>query len=328
MEDVYVGVDLGGTNTKTGCFGSDLMLIGKSSLRTEVHEGVEAVVDRVAEGIKGLLAEHNLSLGMVPAVGIGSPGVIDVDNGVVMVTSNLKFENVPLRKMLSERLDKPVILENDANVTAWAERVAGAGKGADDMVLLALGTGIGGGIISNGELVHGFGNNGGELGHIIIYPDGRLCGCGQRGCVEAYASASSTAARAVEAIKEGGQSSLEKVYKETGEVSCKDVYEHSKSGDELARTITDGTGKALALLCVNLLHTCGPQRIVFFGAMTAEGERLLKPIQRFFDEYIWALRKEPIELCLAMLGNDAGITGTAALAKHKKERGRLGFVGE
>jgi glucokinase len=181
------------------------------------------------------------------------------------------------------------------------------------MVFFTLGTGIGGGIISGGKLLAGSGDNAAELGHIIVYPDGRRCNCGQRGCVEAYASASNTAKRAIEA---GAESSLKKVLKEKGKITSRDVYEHLKRGDGLAKEITDGTAKALAILCVNMLHTTEPKRIVFAGGMIAAGDILLDRIRDYFNEQIWSLKKETVEICFATLGEDAGIIGAAALAKQ------------
>ncbi|MHC4396566.1 MAG: ROK family protein [Planctomycetota bacterium] len=324
MREIFVGIDLGGTNVKIGCFDSDLKLVTKTSIPTQLESGPESIVDRTVQAAEKILVEAGLSAENICAAGIGSPGPVDVDAGVVIATSNLRFTNVPLRQILSDRLGKPAVLENDANVTCWAEHVAGAGKGANDMVLITLGTGVGGGVISNGELVHGLGSNAGEMGHIIIYPDGRLCGCGQKGCVEAYASASSTATRATEAIKGGAQSSLKKLLDEKGEITCKEVYEHVASGDRLAKEITDDTAKALAIVCIVLLHTTGPERVVFFGGMIGAGELLLKPIRKFFDQYIWTINKEKMGLCFATLGDDAGIIGTASLAIHAREQGRLG----
>jgi len=324
MREIFIGIDLGGTNVKIGCFDSNLKLVAKTSIPTQLELGPESIIDRTVQAAENLVLKAGLSVDNICAAGIGSPGPVDIDAGIVIATSNLRFTNVPLRQILSDRLGKPAVLENDANVTCWAEHVAGAGKGADDMVLVTLGTGVGGGIISNGELVHGLGCNAGEMGHIIIYPDGRLCGCGQKGCVEAYASASSTAARAAEAIKAGAQSSLKKLLDEKGEITCKEVFEHVAAGDKLAKEITQDTAKALAILCIVLLHTTGPERVVFFGGMIGAGDLLLKPIRKFFDQYIWTINKEKMELCFATLGDDAGIIGTASLAIHAREQGRLG----
>ena len=322
MTKIFVGIDLGGTNIKIGCFDAGLNLIGKTSISTHIEQGAEAVVETISLAVKKLLAEKGILQKNLCAAGIGSPGIVDIDNGIVVATSNLKFYNVPLRQILSKRLDRPVILENDANVTCWAEYVAGAGKGADDMVLITLGTGIGGGVISNGQLIHGWRNAAGEIGHIVTHQGGRLCGCGQRGCVEAYSSASATAMRAKEAICAGVKSSLGKVLAEKGEITCKDVYDHSAAGDKLAREITDGTAESLAVLCVTLLHLTGPKRIIFYGGMISAGNLLLEPIRKFFGEQVWKIQKEETELCFATLGDDAGIIGAAALAINAGQKGK------
>ncbi len=317
MDEVFVGIDLGGTNIKIGCFDSQLRLICKTSMATEADMGPKVVVERICQTIEKLLADTNLSLDDVSAVGMGCPGPARYSEGIIEAATNLpKFKNVPFRNMLSEKLGKAVVFENDANVACWGEFVMGAGKGVENMVFFTLGTGIGGGIINKGKLLAGGGDNASELGHMIIYPDGRLCNCGQRGCVEAYASASWTAIRATEAIEAGAQSSLKKVLEQKGQITSKDVYEHLAAGDELAKKITDETAKALAIVCVNILHTTEPQRIVFAGGMIAAGEPLLNRIKDYFNEQIWSLKKETVEICFATLGEDAGIIGAAALAKQ------------
>jgi len=324
MAEVFIGIDLGGTNIKIGCFDSGINLLSKTSVPTEADMGPGSVVERIVQTCRSLLAEAGQSLNDVSAIGIGTPGPADYREGVVIQAANLpKFKNIPLRDMVVQKLGKPAILENDANVACWGEFVVGAGKGVADMVFFTLGTGIGGGVICNGELVQGSGGNGAELGHIIIYPDGRSCNCGQKGCVEAYASASATARRAAEAIQAGAGSSLKKLLDEKGEITCKDVYEHLAAGDKLAKKITDETAKALALVCVSMLHITEPQRFVFAGGMIGAGDLLLNRIQDYFSEHVWKLKSEPIEICFATLGEDAGIIGAAALAKHAKKQGKL-----
>ncbi len=323
MNEIFVGIDLGGTNIKIGCFDSELKLICKTAVATEADMGPDAVIDKMAQTVKKLLDDSGLSLQDITAVGIGTPGPAKYTEGVIIKSTNMpKFKNVPICRMLNEKLGAPVVFDNDANVACWGEYVVGAGKGTDDMVFFTLGTGIGGGVISNGKLVHGCAENAAELGHIIIYPDGRRCNCGQKGCVEAYASADATAKRATEAIEAGNESSLKKVLDEKGKITSKDVYEHLAGGDELAKEITDGTAKALALTCISMLHITEPKRIVFAGGMIAAGEPLLARIQDFFNEYIWTLKKEPVEICFATLGEDAGIIGAAALARQAKDEGK------
>jgi len=312
-----VGVDLGGTNIKIGCFDENQNLINKTMVPTPIEDGPQGIVDKIYLTVVSLAAEKGFSALDVGAVGIGSPGVMDLEVGVVIAAANMRFRNVPLRELLEEKFKCPVVLENDANVTAWGEYTAGAGKGVKDMVLVTLGTGIGGGIISNGQLVHGFANKAAEIGHMIIQPAGRACACGQKGCIEAYSSANAVAARAAEAIEAGADSSLKEILETKGKITCKDVYEHSDNGDELARKITDETAWYLAVLCVDLLHLTGPKRIIFYGGMTNAGDSLLLPIREYFQQLIWTVQEEKdLEICLATLGEDAGIIGSSALASH------------
>jgi glucokinase len=305
----YIGIDLGGTNIKIGCFAADLKLLWKISIPTDAEMGPEAVVARIVDVIK-----ENTPLETIKAVGIGSPGPAKYSEGVLIRCANLpKFVDVPIGKMLSDKLGKPVILENDANAACFGEFVAGAGKNIKNMVFFTLGTGIGGGIISDGKLLVGSSGNAAELGHIIVKAGGRLCTCGQKGCAEAYASASNTAKRATEAIEAGEKSSL----KSLDEITCKDVYDHSDKGDKLAKKITDETAEVLAVLCVNMLHCTEPERIVFAGGMIAAGDILLEKIKYYFKQHIWKIKQEnSVEICFATLGEDAGIIGAAALARE------------
>ena len=324
MSGTFVGIDVGGTNVKIGLFDSALKLICKTSVTTEAEMGPDIVIDKMAKTVENLLAEAGLSLQDIVAVGIGTPGPAKYSEGIIIRSTNMpKFKNVPICQMLNEKLSAPVVFDNDANVACWGEFAVGAGKDVEDMVFFTLGTGIGGGVVTNGELVHGCDENGAELGHMIIHPDGRKCNCGQRGCAEAYASADSTARRATEAIEGGAESSLKKVLEEKGRITSKDIYEHLATGDELAKELTDGTAKALAITCINMLHTTEPKRIVFAGGMIAAGDVLLSRIRDFFDEHIWTIKKESVEICFATLGEDAGIIGAAALALHTHQQGKL-----
>jgi glucokinase len=317
MEKLYIGVDLGGTNIKIGCFDGEMKLLATTSVSTQADFGPEFVADMIVETIGHIIEQCSASMDAVQGIGIGAPGPADLTKGVILAAPNLPgFRNVPLRKMIIERTGKPAVLENDANAACYGEYVIGAGRGTDDMVFLTLGTGIGGGIITNGRLIHGFGDNAAELGHVVIEMDGRLCGCGQKGCVEAYASAKSTVKRAVEAIKAGRPSSLAEIHNAKGQITAKDIYEQLAAGDALAKEITDGTAKALGILCVSMLHVTGPRRIVFAGGMIAAGDLLLDRIRHYFRQYIWPLKPENLEICFATLGENAGMIGAAALARN------------
>lgn len=324
MADYYVGIDIGGTNVKVGVFDDEMNMVSKTSVPTDSHMGADDLVGRIVDVCRELLADLGAGAEVAAGVGIGTPGPADYPAGVLYKLANLpKLRDAHLRDMIAGGLGCGAIMDNDANVACWGEFIAGAGKGADSMVLFTIGTGIGGGIVNDGELVTGCGHNAAELGHMIIFPDGRECNCGQRGCVEAYASANSTAARAKEAIEAGADSSLKKVLEENGEITCKDVYDHLASGDSVAKEVTDLTAKALAIICVNMLHVTEPARIVFSGGVIAAGDVLLDRIKYYFQEQIWNLKAESMEICFATLGEDTGIIGAAALAKHAAEHGSL-----
>ncbi len=321
MSEIFVGIDLGGTFIKVGCFDSQLKSLSKISAPTEAEKKAKVVIENMARAAEKCVADAGFTMDDVPAVGLGCPGPARYNEGIIEAATNFPtFRNIPIRKMLNDRLGgKTIVFENDANVACFGEFAAGAGKDVDDMVFFTLGTGIGGGIINKGKLLSGAGDNAAELGHIIIYPDGRLCNCGQRGCVEAYASATNTAKRATEAVEKNQPSSLKKVLDEKGEITCKDVYDHLKAGDKLAKQITDETAKALSLVCINMLHATEPKRIVFAGGMIAAGNILLNRIKDYFNEHIWNLKKETVDICFATLGEDAGIIGAAALAMQAAE---------
>jgi len=242
MKNAYIGIDIGGTNVKIGLFDSQISLLSKTSVPTQADMGPAVVVERIAKAAMSLLDQVDLNTEHIQAIGIGVPGPADYPNGIVIRSPNMpKFKNIPLREMVSAQLgNRPAVLENDANVACWGEFAMGAGKEIEDMVFFTLGTGIGGGIVSRGELITGFDCNAAELGHIILYPDGRLCGCGQKGCVEAYASANSTAARANEALQKGGKSSLCQPFTENGEVTSKNVLNTPQTGTRSPLTSSKG----------------------------------------------------------------------------------------
>ncbi len=317
MSDLFVGIDLGGTNVKMGIFDSELNLVMKSSIPTEADMGPDAVVENSGAEIEKILKEKSYSLDDVKACGIGTPGPADYKKGVIYKAANLKkFHNTPIKQMVSDRLKVPTEFENDATTACYGEFARGAGEGVDNMIFYTLGTGVGGGVICDSKLVRGISDNAGELGHMIIYPGGRLCNCGQKGCLEAYASASSTAKRAFEAIGEGRKSTLQEVLEVAEELTAKDVYDHAKAGDELAVEITEGTAEALGTACVNMVHVTDPEKIVFAGGVIAAGDFLLDGIKKAFCKNIWNLKDENVEICFATLGEDAGIIGAAALGRE------------
>ena len=313
MGSLLIGIDLGGTHIRVGCCDQKLRLLERTSVTTEVDMGPELVVDRVVGAITALLDSSGHELGDLRAAGIATPGPADYPAGLVVNSTHMPaFRNIPLKQMFIDRLHCPVTFTNDANAACFGEFTAGAGEDVDDMVFFMLDAGIGCGIVSHGKLIQGATGDAPEVGHVIVCPEGEPCHCGQRGCAEAYASAANTARRARAAIEAGATSSLASL----AEIRCKDVYQHLARGDTLAQGITDDTASALALLCVNMLHVTDPARIVFAGAMIEAGDALIDPIRERFGRLIWRIRREPVEIVFASLGQDAGIIGAAALSRE------------
>lgn len=328
MNEYFLGVDFGGTNIGIGLLDSQGNIVGRGSLPAEVSLGPRSWVQRVTSCCRGVLKAARVSIDDVKGVGIGSPGPLSVKEGRIIKAGNLPgFDNFCIRSELSGALGIGGVLENDANAACWGEYWLGAAKDNSDMVMFTLGTGIGGGIISSGELVHGSDDNGGELGHIIVEANGRECSCGQKGCLEAYASASNTAARANELLSADCVSSLNDIYGKKGEVTCRDIFDHALQGDGFASEIIDVAARALAQACVSMRHIVEPERVVLAGGMIKAGEIIVERVRKFYDEMIWTLKPEPMDICLATLGDDASIVGAAGLAKHAYESGKLSPVG-
>lgn len=326
MTEYYLGIDLGGTNIKIGIFDDSFNLLARESTPTQGTSSPEVIVGQMKELAQKAAGTININLDDITAIGIGTPGPVDLTNGLVVAAPNLpNFKNTPLRDMVRDTLGKPTVMENDANAAAWAEFVKGAAQDVKELIFFTLGTGIGGGVIANGQIVHGWMDDAAELGHIIIYPDSeRVCGCGQKGCAEIYASARSTELRAMEALEErSDSSSLRDVMELKGTLTCRDVFDHAKNGDALAMEIVDGTAKVLGILCINVMHCTGPERIVFAGGMIAAGDFLLDKIRENYKKYLWTMSDRPLDICFATLGEDAGIIGTAALAQYAKQNGQL-----
>ncbi len=318
MSQHVIGIDLGGTNIKAGVFDADQQLVLRRTIATEAEGGFDHVFGRLVRLVRDLIREAGLDPSDIAGVGLGTPGPLSHRRGFVYGSPNLPgWRDIPLRQRLEEALGLLVVLDNDANVAALGEFVAGAGRGTQHMVMLTLGTGIGGGVITNGRLLRGHFENAGELGHTIVLPDGEPCPCGQNGCLERYASANAVARRAVEAIRAGGQSSLREPLAQQGWLTSRDVAEAVRAGDALATRIWDEACRALAIACVNFQHTLNPQRIVLGGGMATAGALLFDRVRGHLASLSWKLFDDQPEIVPAACGNDAGIIGAAALVNGK-----------
>ena len=311
-----IGIDLGGTNIKGGVFDADRRLLLRRSIATEADRGFEHVFDRLVGLIRELIREAGLKPEHVRGLGLGTPGPLSHRRGFIYGSPNLPgWRNIPLRQRLQAALNLPVVLDNDANVAALGEFVAGAGRGTRHMVMLTLGTGIGGGVITDSRLLRGHYENAGELGHTIVYPGGEPCPCGQNGCLERYASANAVGRRAAEAIRLGEASTLVTPLRQHGRLTSRDVVEAVRARDALACRVWDEACEALAIGCVNFQHTLNPQRVVLGGGMANAGALLIERVREKLTALSWNLFNDRPDVVLAECGEDAGIIGAAALAE-------------
>lgn len=309
--EIFVGVDLGGTSIKIGLCDKNGRLLHKMEGPTETGRGADYVIDTIADYVRRIVADSSLSWDRVAGIGIGIPGFTDIPNGIVILAPNLQWHNVPIKVMLEEKLGKKVVIDNDANAAALGEFWSGAGKDIDNVVCYTLGTGVGGGIIINGKIYRGFSGVAGELGHMQVVPDLEAiqCGCGQMGCLETVSSATGIIRMARDAVERGDRTTLSLL----DPLSAKNVFDAAKSGDEVALRIINRAayylGKSMALIAVVI----NPQRFIVGGGVSRAGETLLSPVREVFDQFTPEPAREGVEIVTALLGNDAGMVGAARL---------------
>jgi glucokinase len=275
----------------------------------------------MAEAIRRVVAQAAVEISDIAAIGVATPGPLDIPAGVIFETPNLPgWRDVPVRDFIERTFNRPTAFQNDANAAAFGEAWVGAGRGVRSMGLLTLGTGIGGGIVIDGRVLNGAHSHGGELGHIKIeMTNPRLCGCGQRGCLEAYASATAVVARTREALQhDAGQSSLHGV----PNLSAKTVFDAASAGDALAKTIVDDTARYLAIGAATLMHVIDPEVIVFAGGMTAAGPEFLEAIRRHVQDVAFPTPAARCGIRYSELGLDAGVIGAAGWARSFAAQGR------
>jgi glucokinase len=313
----YLGIDLGGTNIKSGVVDDLGQSMSSVSVETHAERGPEAGLAALAEAGRLAVQASGLSLQEIAAVGLGSPGTMDLSAGMLLDPPNLPgWQNLPIRKLLAERLRKPTVLQNDASAAAFGEYWVGAGRDTRSLVLFTLGTGIGGGIVQGGRLIEGEHSHGAECGHIVIQMDGgRLCSCGASGHLEGYASATSLVKRAREELEENCESVLREV-----ELSSKTIADAAMAGDPLAKRLMSDTARYLAVGAVSLMHTIDPEIVLFGGGMIAAGDWFLAEIQRYVRSLAFPIPAARTRIAFAELGSDAGYIGAAGCARtmHQK----------
>ncbi|MDF2668019.1 MAG: family glucokinase [Paenibacillus sp.] len=310
-EKIYIGVDLGGTSVKVGICNEEGKLLHTFEGPTGAEEGAQAVLDRIAQYVKQIVSDSSYSWEQVAGVGAGIAGFIDLAQGIVIESVNLKWHNVEITKELNARLNLPVKVNNDANVAALGEAWSGAGKGVQHLICFTLGTGVGGGIIINGKIIEGFRGMAAELGHMKVVPDLEAiqCGCGQMGCVETVSSATGIIRMAKDAVGRGEPTTLS----ELESISAKDVFDAAKDGDEVAIRIVKRAAYYLAKAMAAVAVVLNPQRFIVGGGVSRAGDILFDEIRKVYKQYVPAVFVDGVDIVPAQLGNDAGIVGAAGL---------------
>lgn len=315
-DPLVMGIDLGGTKIGTAVVDGAGNLLASDYRETGAAQGPDAVIRRILDGAEEVLAQAGVARSRVAAVGVGAPGPLDAEQGVVVEPPNLPgWDHVPLRQRVEDGLGLPAFLEKDANAAALGEHRFGAGQGAAHMLYITVSTGIGGGVILDGKLYRGANGAAGEIGHIVILPDGPLCGCGNRGCLEALASGTALAREARERVAGGAQTLiLELARGDPQRITARVVADAAERGDDEARRILSRAMDYLGIGVANLVNVFNPQYVIVGGGLMNLGERLFGPVRRAVAAHAFSMTARAVQVVPAGLGERAGVLGAAAVA--------------
>ncbi len=312
---MYIGIDLGGTNIAVGLVDNDGKILAKSSTPTLKEREYTEIVADMAKLCEEVCKAAGYTMADVLAIGIGSPGSIDSDNGVVVYANNLKMDRTPIAEELRKYFNLPIKMENDANAAAYGEYVIN-GEGVSSFVFVTLGTGVGGGIILDGKIYRGFNGVGAELGHTPLIYKGYPCTCGRLGCYETYASVTALIRQTKEAMDKNPDSLMHKIAHNEGKVSGRTAFDAAKAGDKAAQAVVDQYLEYVAEGLSGIINIFQPEKILIGGGISKEGDYLLNPIKEYVDKYDYNKHVEKTKLGIATLFNDAGIIGAAFAAKN------------
>lgn len=316
-----IGVDLGGTKIMAGVVADDNQVLGRGKRNTPAKEGGPAILKTILECVDEALDRAGLGRGDVAAAGVGSPGPLDVDAGVILYSANLSVKNYPIGPELSAALGVPVRVNNDVRVGGYGEYVLGAGRGYGDVIAAFVGTGIGGCLIQNGRIVTGATNNAGEIGHIVVKAGGARCGCGSKGCMEAFASKTAIANRLVKAAKKRSCPLGEKILRK-GRLKSGDLAQAVREKDPIAVREVERAAFYLGVGLGGLVNVFGPQIVVIGGGVAlALGQPFLDLIAESARQQIITDPGKVIKFALASLGDDAGVLGASLFAREMLARG-------
>jgi len=319
----YIGIDLGGTNLRAAIVDTDTgQIFHQRSYLTLAVEGQNAVIQRIVQLIIELTQESRGLDCEIKGVGIGVPGTPDIDTGVIKFLPNLpgKWLNVPLQAIIEEQVKLPIALINDVRAITLGEWLFGAGRGADTLICLAIGTGIGGGVVVNGQFHLGIGGTAGEFGHHVVEVDGLPCGCGGKGCLELYASGPAIAAMGVKEVMHGHTTRIgELVNQDLNRIDAGIIVQAALEGDQIAQEILQRVGRYLGIAVGNVLGVISPQKVILGGGVSRAGDSLLGPIVQTVKERVHVIPVDKVEFVLAEMGINGGLVGAALWAKRRCE---------
>lgn len=317
MVKFIIGLDIGGTSVKIGFIDEQGEVMEKWSIPTnKENEGVSIVSD-ITHSITGKLNALQMDKQKLIGIGAGAPGFIDVSTGFVYEAVNIGWQNFDLAGELQENFGVPVFISNDANVAVLGENWKGAGRRVRNVIAVTLGTGVGGGIIANGQILGGVNGTAGEIGHITVQPGGYTCNCGRKGCLETIASATGILRQAKDQIRLHPQSDMAAYYREQGDITTKDIFELAGKGEKLSAQILQYTFDLLGRVIANIGLVINPSKILIGGGVSLAGEPMLRMVSNAFEKYALPRVYDVCEVKIAQLGNDAGIIGAAFLVKQK-----------
>ncbi|MFD1850276.1 ROK family glucokinase [Oceanobacillus bengalensis] len=320
MQDMMIGIDIGGTTVKIGFINHIGEIIEKWEIKTNKTNAGHAIVDDIWNAINHKFTSANIDIKSVLGIGVGAPGFIDSETGIVFEAVNIGWKNFDLAGQLTEKSKLPVFVQNDANIAALGENWQGAGNQAKNIIAVTLGTGVGGGIIVNGSILNGENGMAGEIGHIKVDPNGTPCNCGGVGCLETISSATGITRQGMDAVALNPNSDLALLYKQKGGLSARDIFDLAKSGDKTCVHIVKKTTDVLGLAIANIATVINPSVILIGGGVSKAGDYLITEITTAFEKYAIPNLREMCEIKTARLGNDAGIIGGAFLVKQMLDK--------
>ncbi|MFA6618979.1 MAG: ROK family protein [Candidatus Neomarinimicrobiota bacterium] len=313
----YVGIDFGGTSIKIGIVDEEGSIVVKNSFVTDPHKSGEKIVKDIIEFTQKVMDDSTLPQENILGIGIGAPGLLNPELGQLQLLANVpNLNGIFITKAVSEELNKPVFLDNDVNAMSMGELYYGSGKGKKNIIALTVGTGVGGGIIINGELYRGTTFTAGEIGHMSIDRDGKYCACGNYGCLERYVGKEGIIERFKLYQSKGIETSINK-YLENGQVTPKAIAMAANDGDRISIEVLKETGEILGHAIASLVNILNPEMVIIGGGISNAGEVLMEPVRMGMIKHAYIIPAAAVEIVKAKLGNNAGIVGSASLARAK-----------